>query len=104
MNVIIPQRISFKRGAISASVESRVRASNSQYYVLRALKGQKMQVEVTSAREVQLIIYGADGTVLMSGMGEGASFSGKLPATEDYVLVVRAGARAASYSLRLTIQ
>lgn len=104
MNVIIPQRISFKRGAVSATLESRVTTYNSQYYVLRALKGQDMRVNVTSAREVQLVIYGADGSVLMSGMGEAASFSGKLPTTQDYILVVRAGARSAAYSLKVTIQ
>jgi hypothetical protein len=104
MNVVIPRRITFERGAVSASLRGAVSASHSQYYVLRALKDQIMQVNVTSGRAVQLIIYGADSTVLKSGMGEGSSFSGDLPATQDYVLVVRADSGAAAYSLRVTIR
>jgi len=32
---------------------------------------------------VQPIMTGADGKVLRSGIGEGASFTGKLPGTQD---------------------
>jgi hypothetical protein len=41
---------------------------------------------------------------LRSGMGEGASFTGVLPSTQDYILVVRAGPNPVSYTLRVTIQ
>jgi len=104
LNVIIPQRISFERGAYSGSASGRVSAYGSQYYVLRALKGQEMQVRVVSDRDVQLIVYGADGTVLKSGMGEGSRFSGELPSTQDYLLVVRAGDRAADFTVKVTIR
>lgn len=104
MNVIIPQRISFQPGAISGAVTGKLSAYHSQYYVLRAIKNQTMQVEVLPGNNVQLIIYGADGTVLRSGMGEGASFTGVLPSSQDYILVVRAGANPVSYTLRVTIQ
>ncbi len=104
MNVIIPQRISFQPGAVSATVKGNASANHSQYYVLRARKNQAMQVKVTSPESVQLTIYGADGTVLKSGMGQGTSFSGDLPSTQDYVLVLRAGSHAAAYSLKVTIK
>ena len=79
-------------------------AKSSQYYVLRALKNQTLQVNVTHSNDVQLIIYGADGSVLKSGMGEGTSFSGKLPGTQDYILVLRAASQRVAYTLQVTIQ
>jgi hypothetical protein len=103
MRVAIPRRISFQRGAISGTEYGRLSASKSQYYVLRALKNQTMQVEITPAEGMQLVIYGADGTVLKSGMGEGASFKGQLPSTQDYVLLLTAGTQPVRYTLRVTI-
>jgi hypothetical protein len=104
MNVIIPQRISFQPGAISGAVTGKLSAYHSQYYVLRAMKNQTMQVEVLPGNNVKLIIYGADGTVLKSGMGEGASFTGVLPSSQDYILVVNAGNYQVTYTLLVTIQ
>jgi hypothetical protein len=104
MDVIIPVRIKFDPGDDSDSVKGKLKAYRSQYYVLRAMKNQTMQVNVTSGDGVQLIIYGADGTVLKSGMGEGDSFDGKLPSTQDYVLVVRPGDRSVAYTLRVKIK
>jgi hypothetical protein len=103
MRVAIPRRISFQRGAISGTEYGWLSASKSQYYVLRALKNQTMQVEITPAEGMQLVIYGADGTVLKSGMGEGASFKGQLPSTQDYVLLLTAGTQPVRYRLRVTI-
>lgn len=103
MNVVIPSRIAFRPGAISGTAYGSLSANQSLHYVLRAMEGQTMQVDVTSGNPVQLIIYGADGTVLRSGMGEGSSFSGQLPSTQDYILVVRTGSNAASFTLKVTI-
>jgi len=104
MSVIIPVRISFRPGATSAAVEGRLAARQTQYYVLRAFGGQAMEVNATPVGRVRLIIYGADGTVLMSGMGEGASFSGTLPSDQDYVVAVDAGPDAVAYRLEVSIQ
>jgi hypothetical protein len=103
MDVIIPQRIRFEPGAFSGRVRTYLPASHTQYYVLRAMEDQRMQVEITPDDDLQLIIYGVDGTVLRSGMGEGASFDGLLPSTQDYILAVRNAGEAASYTLRVTI-
>jgi hypothetical protein len=104
MNVIIPQRITFRPGADSARRHGALLSSHTQYYVLRALVDQTMQVQATPDDAVQLIIYGADGTVLRSGMGEGASFTGKLPSTQDYILALRAGPHSVTYRLVVTIR
>ena len=104
LNVIIPRRISFAQGAYSGSDNRQVKANSSLQYTVRARQGQTMTVEVDANKPVQLIIYGVDGDVLMSGMGEGATFKGKLPSSQDYILVVRAGDKAASYKIVVTIQ
>jgi hypothetical protein len=62
-----------------------------------------MEADVTPEGMVRLIIYGADGTVLMSGMGGGASFSGTLPSDQDYIVTVDAGPSAVAYSLEVSI-
>jgi hypothetical protein len=104
INVTIPQRINFQPGAVSGSVQGTLRSHQTRYYMLRALQGQTMDVKVTPDDGVQLIIHGADGTVLRSGTGEGASFNGKLPSTQDFILAVRAGPDSVKYTLRVTIR
>ena len=103
MNVIIPARISFAPGATSATVQGNLAAHQTHHYILRARGGQTMEVEASPEGLVRLIIYGVDGTVLMSGMGEGASFGGTLPGDQDYIVAVGAGPQAVSYSLMVSI-
>jgi hypothetical protein len=102
--VSIPERISFARGAASATRAGNVGAQQSHEYVLKARVGQIMKIDLSAVNSLQLIIYGVDGTVLKSGMGEGSKFRGKLPLSQDYILVVRAGAVASAYSLAVTIR
>jgi hypothetical protein len=103
LTAIVPVRISFRLGAISGSVNDRVPAGSTQYYVLRALEGQNMQVDLTPPDDLQLSVYAADGTVLKSSSSSGASFSGELPSTQDYILAVTSGTQPVSYTLKVTI-
>jgi len=102
MNVIIPVRVTLAATTSSANFSGWLPAQQSQYYVLNGLKDQTLKVDAGPAAKVQLIIYGADGTVLKSGMGEGATFSGKLTTSQDYIIVVRTGALSASYTLAVS--
>jgi hypothetical protein len=103
MNVIIPAAIHFAPGATSAVIQGRLAAYETQYYVLRAMANQLMQVDVTPEAAVRLSIYGVDGTVLRSGMGGPATFSGTLPSTQDYILVLSSGDRPVAYTLTVSI-
>jgi LysM repeat protein len=103
MNVDIPARISFAPGAISGTVTGRVAAEGSQYYILGALKNQKLEVQVSPEDKLEVVIYGVDGTVLKSGMSEGSSFSGKLPRSQDYIIGLSAGDKAVNFSMKVTI-
>ena len=105
LNVVVPQRVSFWPGTTSASLEGSLAAHKVRHYVLRASGGQTMEASVlTVAGEVRLIIYGADGTVLKSGMGGPPTFLGILPTSQDYVLQVAAGPDAVSYTLQVRIE
>src|SRR5690349_10512030 len=66
-NANTPQRITFAPGATTASVTGHLEASGLHAYVLRALAGQTLTVNLMfSSGQAILIIYGADGDVLMS--------------------------------------
>jgi hypothetical protein len=103
MNVIIPQRISFAPGTTSAGFEGQLAAFGRHHYVLGIGANQLLDVGVTSQQDVQLILYGVDGTVLKSGMGGGGSFRGPAPTTQDYILVLGAGPLPVSYAMNVMI-
>jgi hypothetical protein len=110
LNVIIPQRITFKPGTTSASIEDELSPWSSHHYVLRVMTDQNMDIsvsapEIISATEyaVQLVVYGLDGTVLKSGMGGPPSFQGYLPTTQDYLLHVAVSDHPVKYTLDVII-
>lgn len=106
LNVSIPVRVSFEQGTTSAQRQGHLNASQGLEFIVRASKGQLLEVsglpEGNNGR-VQLIIYGADGTVLKSGMGESSSYRGNLPSSQDYIIKIRAGENAVDYTLDVII-
>lgn len=106
MDVMIPQRISFQWGTTSATLTGSLKAQTSHNYILRAAKDQWMDVTITpdaAANAPQVIVYGVDGTVLQSGMGEALSFHGLLPLSEDYFVTVRAGDKDVAFTMNVVI-
>jgi hypothetical protein len=103
MQVIIPQRIRPEPGDEAMHLRGDLRSHQTQYYVLRGREGQVLRVRVASDHPVQLIIYGEDGTVLKSGMGEEPRFTGRLPSSQNYVIALRAGDRSTDFHLRVRV-
>lgn len=99
------KRIRFQPGATTAVEHGTVAAGAMDRYVLRAMAGQTMSVNVASAQgQVILIIYGADGTVLISDHAGTTHWSGQLPSTQDYYIDARSvGNVAVEYTLQVTI-
>jgi hypothetical protein len=99
------RRITFPPGGTSATVQGRLAASGTDRYVLGARAGQTMDVRVVPATgTARLVIYGADGTVLVSGMADTDRWVGPLPFTEDYFIDVQAGPDGpTNYALTVTI-
>jgi spore coat assembly protein SafA len=103
MNVSIPARISFAPGATQQTLSGRLPAQSHLSYVVRAQANQEMQVSIQPQGQLQLSIYGMDGSVLKSGMGESSSFQGTLPSTQDYILRLSTGDQAVSYQMTVSI-
>ncbi|MEZ4593827.1 MAG: hypothetical protein R3D55_22175, partial [Chloroflexota bacterium] len=106
LQVIIPQRISFAPGAISATVQGDVAAHVSDDYILSAAAGQTMTVVIESPNSnVLLTIVGADGIPLTNGNMSGATtWQGELPATQDYTIRAIGTLEPAAYTLTVTIE
>ena len=103
MSLDIPLRIRFATGATSATLTGTVPANLSQFFILNAAKGQTLNVTAAPQDKLQLSIYGVDGSVLRSGMGQGTSFSGVLPSTQDYILVLKSANQAQAFTLNVSI-
>lgn len=100
-----PVRISFQPGASAASVEGSLAAGDMTRYVLRARQGQTMWVTLNPiSGNVILVIWGADGTVLISDHADATTWNGVLPSTQDYYIDVKGSVDVAStYTLQVVI-
>jgi hypothetical protein len=87
------QRIRFAQGATSVTVWGYVDSATPARYVLRALEGQTMSVRLFTQQgyPARLTIHSAQGDFLGSA-NVGETWSGKLPASQDYELEVQSPA------------
>jgi hypothetical protein len=100
-----PIRLQFRPGAISAEVMGSLPNQGRQDYLLRAVAGQEMTVNVYADRGTALLaITGTDGTPYKRSSVGGPSFRFTLPATQDYELGVIASSGPVSYRLVVTIE
>lgn len=99
-----PKRIQFAPGATSATVNGELTRRGIDRYVLTAMAGQSMQVEVNSPGDgVVLAVLGEDGTILLNRSNGATSWSGELPKSQDYIVNLISTGPAADYSLVVTI-
>ncbi len=104
------QRVSFVRGASSATVSGTVKGYKYIDYVVGAREGQTLSVRVSGSTSAQLAVFMPDGGNIGMDAAGVESWSGELPTSGDYVVRVlqpRAQARrgeTARYSLRISIQ
>jgi hypothetical protein len=98
-----PTRIQFAPGSTWATVGGDLLSNSSRLYVLRALGGQTMYVDVASpGSSVGLSVWGADGEFL-KWHGDGVpEWNGLLPATQDYYLEV-VSTEPSDYSMTVEI-
>lgn len=103
-----PRRIRFARGGSSATVEGAVVRGERAVYLLRARAGQQMRVRVASPENnavFQLHSPGGGGTLPGAGETDDATtWSGALPRSGDYRIVVGGTRGNASYSLHVAIR
>jgi len=100
-----PERIKFAAGSTSATVTEHLEPSGSKQYILHALAGQTMTINLafTAGRAI-LVVWGDDGNVLLSDHAEASNFQRQLPTTEDYHIQVKGRPEGSTdYSLTVTI-
>ncbi|HLY29321.1 MAG TPA: hypothetical protein VKQ72_23450, partial [Aggregatilineales bacterium] len=99
------KRIVFPAGATSVAVQGSLAPSGTDRWVLKALGGQTLTAKLTFSSGIAiLIIFGADGNVLISDHAATQTFTGVLPSTQDYIIDVRNNPNSSTnYTLTITI-
>ncbi len=104
LSVTIPARIQFASGATSASVNGSVGNRLQVSYILWAKAGQTMTVELVG-NNVGLTIYGlADGQPLVRAESGATTWTGKLPASQDYIIAVVPAVDSLTFTMKVTIK
>jgi hypothetical protein len=100
-----PRRITFPPGGTTATIQGVTATPGLDRFLIRALAGQTMSVSITATQgPAILIIYAADGNVLISDHAGASSWSGTLPATQDYFIDTRSiGDAKVNFALTVTI-
>ena len=105
VQALIPERIPFESGATATRLTGSLPAGDSRHYLLHGREGQTMNLQTeTTEGQVRVLVWGVDGAVLQSGMGDATDFEGVLDSTQDYVIAIQAGPDLpAAYTLRVTL-
>jgi putative hemolysin len=105
------RRIQFAPGAISAQVQGALASNGVDRYLLTAMAGQEMTLNLSvpaasdpTLASAILVIWGADGTVLLSDHAGATTWVGLLPLTQDYYIDVKSVAQTpVDYTLEVVI-
>lgn len=100
-----PTRIKFAPGTTSTTLTANLAASSSKQYIIHALAGQTMNIDlIFTEGSAILVVWGADGNVLLSDHAEVSNFQRTLPTTQDYYIQVKGRAEGSTtYSITVTI-
>jgi Ni/Co efflux regulator RcnB len=97
----ITRKVSFARGRTTAVIKDTVRLCTSHEWVLRARGGQTMSVHLAAGKRTSFTVQSPSGTIEdADGVKD---WSGELPETGDYLIIVGTDATAA-YTLEVTIR
>ena len=97
----IPKQIKFARGRTTAVIKDTVRLCTSHEYTLRARSGQTMSIHLATGKRTSFTLQSPSGTIEdADGVKD---WSGELPETGDYTVVIGTDATAA-YTLEVTIR
>jgi hypothetical protein len=104
--IVLPgaTRINFLSGATSGVISAPIAAGQTLNYVLQALQGQPMLLNVDSLNhDVTLSLKTQGGTTMLGAAAHQSTWQGTLPQTEDYYVSVHGGASTENFTLSVTI-
>lgn len=104
-----PSRIEFKRGAISATINGKVRNEEEAEYVFAAKKGQKVTIKLTSVprRSSVFLIKAPDDADMGLEFEANYDYAGTLPQTGDYFISVSRPTQSpgsSTYRMSITVR
>lgn len=82
-------RLEFEPGAFGTQVSNNIDSGQTQRYVVEAQAGQTLLARFPTGLGVKLIIFGADGTILLPDSANATSWQGVLPDAQDYFIDVK---------------
>jgi hypothetical protein len=97
-------RITFAPGSTEAAVQGSLPGGQSQDFVVTALQGQTMMLDLSStSNSTTLTVSGAQGINPQVIRSTPTGWLGVLPSTEDYIIRVSAGGAPMNFDLNITI-
>jgi hypothetical protein len=101
----VAQRITFPSGSSSLTLNGSTPKGYVFSYALACQKNQAMTVNLTvSAATVYLDIFGLATGTLFSSAAQAITWSGSLPATQDYIIEVIPNGQVINYTLKVTVK
>ncbi len=94
-DVLAQKRISFRRGASSATVRGNIGGNGYLEYVVNGRAGQLLSIEITS---------GNGAVIINAGSASGKNFSLDMTGGDHTLSVVNTGRGATNYTLKVTIK
>jgi len=97
------RRVQFKRGMSSTTVQGKVSIALPDTLIVGARAGQVMSVQLTApGKAVRFMLMTAKTTTSLADNTR--SWTGTLPETGDYIIIVDADAKASTYSMTISIK
>ena len=97
------RRVQFKRGSSSATVSGKVSIALPDQYLVGARAGQVMNVQLTSPQKsVRFLVMSPKSTSLIADNAR--TWTGTLPETGDYHIIVDGDERGGTYSMTISIK
>lgn len=97
------RRVQFKRGTSSTTLQGRVSLTLPDTYVVGARADQTMTVTLTAAsRSVKFMVMTSRTTTMLADNTR--SWTGTLPETGDYLIVVEGDEKGGTYSMTISIK
>lgn len=97
------RRVQFKRGSSAATVQGKVSIALPDQYLVGARAGQVMSVQLTSPQKsVRFLVMSPKSTSLIADNAR--SWTGTLPETGDYHIIVDGDERGGTYTMTVSIK